>query len=78
MLGKRCLALLLCLAVLCCFDFVTPALATGTDYDVRILGREDRNLKDKFGNNTYTIEFQVKTLNDAELAGWSCQTVVTP
>ena len=45
--------------------FAIPVLAaTGDDFEVRILGRQDTIVQHQ-GRNTYTVEFQLRTQNDA-------------
>jgi hypothetical protein len=47
------------------------AIASGTNYEVEVLGKVDESLKFN-GNNTYTVEVRVRANNSARVRGLEC------
>jgi hypothetical protein len=69
---KRLVSIMLAVAMLGGISIVPSADASGSNYEIRVLGRVDSAVQYN-GRDTYTIDLQIRTMNGAVINGnWSC------
>jgi hypothetical protein len=71
MYAKKFIAIILAVAILGGISIVPLAEASGSNYDVEILGKVDSSIRHN-GRNTYIVEVRVRANNGARIQGVGC------